>query len=137
MRYSVKNYEYKFRQPPLISEEEYYQIKMALSRDKGIRIRPRINYWEVYGVFLVYGILIFIGTILLSFDPDSTPGAILVGLGAIWAFITFIMTMSTMSSFSDYVGNLKRYYSVLKKSILKSKDYSEFKQLMHKHKYLS
>ena len=133
MRYKIENYEYEFRKPPLISEDQYYQIKIALERDKNMRISPRLSYGEVLGPHIIFGILIIIGFIWVSIDEESTIGIGFFALGSIWLFISIIMRFTTIISFMSFVTSFKFYYYILKKKIIQSKDYSEFKKLMQKY----
>lgn len=118
---------YHFNQPPIPTKEEFISFKQILQIEPSYDLAPKMKFWdefiEIKWGFLLAVIGIPISLILpfLSFIP-----MILMFL-LFWALIG---NWESMWNYQSFLNKKNKYFKILKQSIMQSKDYETFKNLM-------
>lgn len=116
---------YSFSKPNEIGQVDFDILKEVLTTNPQHSINPGSNFVETFNIELKVIAAAIVGLIILSFDVE-----VLNWIGGIAAFFGFGMLFSFVPSALSYLGFMSEkasYYSKLKKDILQSKDYEEFK----------
>lgn len=126
---------YNFNIPSALAEMDYKTLKELLNANPKLNINPTSSFIETFkGELIMLGIGIVCGYIA-SFDIAEWINwvfgipAIIVGSGFIFSILPSIIT------YIDFVFDKSRYYSKLKKDIIKSKTYIDFINIREKRRW--
>lgn len=114
---------YNFREPVLISEEEYNRHKYNFSINNTYYPFPTDGVRDEFSTLFkfLYGAIaaIAIGALIKPLEW-------LAGIGIFILFAMLMGPLHSVSSYSSYLSKRNKYYKSLKKCIVSSKDYSDF-----------
>jgi hypothetical protein len=123
---------FSFSKPNLIDEKEYEELKQKFSKNTEYSLEPKNQFWYIFGhevkwsVLLPLGLLLIFGTIaeLTKWGFFEVIGYILM------IYLMFTIFLKYIWEWSSYLYNIweaRTYYRKLKKKVISSKNYNEFR----------
>ena len=116
---------YRFNRPSMLIQSDYETLKELLSESPNYNLNPPNNFIDAFRGELIFLTVGAVSLLLLSLDIAEW----LNWVGGISFFIAFFSLFSFVPSLFSYLGFLSakaRYYSSLRRDIVKSKDYNDF-----------
>jgi cytochrome c biogenesis protein CcdA len=126
---------YSFNKPPDLTESDYKTLKELLNDNSKLNINPTSSFIQTFkvelimlGIGIISGFIAFIDIAEWINWIFGIP-AFIAGWGFIFSFLPSFLT------YIDFVFDKSRYYSKLKRDIIKSKTYIDFNNIREKRRW--
>lgn len=123
---------FDFSKPNLIDEEDYKDLKQKFSKNLNYSLEPKNEFWLIFGYEIKWAVLCPL-ILLLIFGTISelTKWEVFEILGYIlFVYLMFTLILKYIWEWSSYLYNIweaRTYYRKLKKKVLSSENYKEFR----------
>lgn len=128
----ITHRKFDFSKPNLIDEEEYKELKQKFSKNLNFTLEPENEFWLIFGYEIKWAVLcplvflLIFGTIseLTKWEFFEVLGYLLL------VYLMFTVILKYIWEWSSYLYNnweAKTYYRKLKKKIISSQNYKEFR----------
>ena len=116
---------YSFNRPSEINESAFIELKELIKMDNNVSLNPKSSIYDTFKTeIIIFGVSI-VGGLLTLTEIDW-----LEAIGGFAAIVGFFNLFSFVPSFSSYLSFLSSkasYYRRLKKDIIKSDTFTDFK----------
>jgi hypothetical protein len=116
---------YSFNRPTEINEVAFVELKGLLKMNSDLSLNPKSSILENFKLdFIFFGIAI-VGGLLASTNIDWLSA--IGGFAVIVGFFNLFSFIPSFSSYMSYLSSKETYYRRLKKDIINSDTYNDFK----------
>lgn len=137
MSFKYKVTHYSFREPNIISESEYLELKHKLQNDPNFSIIDpndtiTNNYSRLFKI-LIGALISFPISLILMLNEETTREngflVIILMVTSLWSIIglfAFLTSATDLSTYARYLKKKRSYFGRMEIQIKKSKNYDEF-----------
>ncbi len=125
MKYTFKYTKYEFKYPKFIDKFEYYRLKTELKNNPKYKFYKSESFIETFKIELIIFFSGAIGILVTTLSPPAW----LEFISAIPIFVSFAILFSFIPScvsYLEFIEDRSKYFSNLRKAIIKSEDYTDF-----------
>ena len=125
---------FRFKRPLPLIGDDFEILKQVLTETPGYDFIPSSNFFSRFRKEIIFLALSISGTLIASKNFNEVlnwTGAIL----AVMTFLSLIIRIPSINSFVGYHIDKTRYYTRLKKDIIRSGTYREFQTLRYQRKW--